>query len=542
MGLASDPFLWHDINALQTGRPSPKSKSSDVRKNKTENTMAEQPNLLALKQWALRKKYESIETEMAAWQALTVANQPLEKHNSQVLRVSTGLSGMIEIVRAEVDKLQQQSPDPGVFFQQVRRAEFLILEVHRTWQYFRQKLTTRQAPPFNALLESLDEFVWGCYKPVRDIATDPRKNPPGPPLIAPNAVREPPLTFFNSNWSPAASAREETLPLEKTVDSSEGRYAQEGKLADKRLVSLLIPVIGLPWSDVTFLPEALLLAHETAHLLDFDLKLADEIESKLKTVTPKIPAKRFKQYWQPWSAEVFADLYGVLCVGPAFVGALMTLVAGSPGAVLSTPDPSNSYPTPHLRVLLALSGLESIGFGSEATKLAQGWNQLYGEPVAGQPNTYQIKDFALSECAADIPAVVKALLDSPFEALDRRTFKDVDKVRWSALDQQAALKIRDSLLQPGLSLDSGKPSVLIAGAQLAFQQNPQALLSSAVPTTRTKTQTDLIAKILASRVSGTRAATTRPTSAAPLQTNADRDTGKALAEALLAEFDKTAPS
>src|SRR5690349_16135413 len=109
--------------------------------------MAEQPDLLALKQWALRKKYESIETEMAAWKDLTAKDKPLEKHNSQVQRVATGLSAMIGVVKAEVDKLQNQ-PDPGLFFNQVRRAEFLVLEVHRSWQYFRQKLVVRQSPPF----------------------------------------------------------------------------------------------------------------------------------------------------------------------------------------------------------------------------------------------------------------------------------------------------------------------------------------------------------------------------------------------------------
>lgn len=497
--------------------------------------MAEQPDLLALKQWALRKKYESIETEMAAWKDLTAKDKPLEKHNSQVQRVATGLSAMIGVVKAEVDKLQNQ-PDPGLFFNQVRRAEFLVLEVHRSWQYFRQKLVVRQSPPFGEMLEALDELVWSCYKPLREIATANRKNPPGPPFIEAGAIREPPLTFFNSNWSPAASARDESLPLEETVDSGEGRYAQEGKLADKRLVNLLIPVIGLPWSNITFLPEALLLAHETAHLLDYDLQLADQIEANLKAVTPKIPAARLKNYWLPWSTEVFADLYGTLCAGPAFVGALITLVAGSPKDTLNTFN--ESYPTPHLRVALALKALENLGFAAEATTLARRWNTAYGEQVGGKGDNYQIKDFALPECAADIPAVVKAMLETPFEALDRQAFSDIKEIRWSKTDQQAALKIKDSLIKPGQPLVSVNPRILLAGAQLAFQENPQALLNSNIPVPKTKTQADLIKKILEGREPGTRAAIDRSKLTPPEQEASDKAKGQALAEALLAEFDK----
>ncbi len=499
--------------------------------------MAELPNLLNLKIGALRLKYQSIETELLAWQKLTAEGQPLEKHNSQVRRISSGLAGMIEVVGAEIEKLV--GLDLATFFPQARRAEFLVLEIHRTWHYFRQKLTTRQAPPYNRLLEALDEFVWTCYRPVVEVAILPRQN--GTPAIDPAAVREPPLTFFNSNWSPAASAREETLPLEETVDSGGGRFAQEGKqLAARRLANLLVPVIGLPWSDGTFLPEALILAHEAAHLLDYDLKLSADIERNLKAGLPKTGAARFKQYWQPWSAEVFADLYGTLSLGPAFVGALMTLVAGSPSEVLNSRN--DQYPTPHLRILLVLEALKSGGFLTEAAALAQTWQRTYGQPVAGKPDTYEIKDFALPDCVADVPAVVKALLDGPFTALDGSTFRKVSKVVWTKDDQSAAVRVRDAMLQTGMPLDSNGPRILLAGAQLAFQVNPAALRSNQSPAPNTKTQTDLVEKILASRRAGTRGDSNSRSGvtgskASPAQAEADRAKGKALALALLSEFE-----
>ncbi|HEX2911218.1 MAG TPA: hypothetical protein VH186_10450 [Chloroflexia bacterium] len=462
--------------------------------------MADLPAVFLQKQWALRKKYESIEAELQAWKTLS-SSPPLDKHYSQVQRLANALQGMVEVVKGEVDRLEQPA-DQVIFFKQAQRAEFLILEVHRTWNFFREKLVFRQSPPFNEVLEALDEFVWACYSPVIEVAKAPRTTPPGPPFIEAEAVREPPLTFFNSDWSPAASARLAPLPLEETADSGEAPNPQARKLSATRLVTLLIPVIALPWFNVTFLPESLLLAHETAHLLDFDLNLSDNISRNLRAAGPAIAPERLEQYWLPWSAEIFADLFAVVCLGPAFAGALQTLLTRSPNEVLHALDGQNHYPPHHLRVLITLKGLESCGFGNEAAILRQNWNRAYGEPVEGEPGVYAINDYLLSECEQDIEAVVSALLDAPFEALDNQSFKALKSLCWNASDQQTATKVSASLLKKGLPLPTSNPRQLLAGAQLAFQQQPEELLNEGAA--NRKTQLDLLKQILQTREPGRR--------------------------------------
>jgi hypothetical protein len=473
--------------------------------------------LFLLKQEELKKKSESIRSELSTWQTLTEKNQPLEKHHRQVRRLSDALAGMINMVEKEIQALEEISDLPS-FLYQLRQSEFLILEIHRTWHYFRQKLSFRQGPPFADLLEALDEFVWNCYQPA---------------FAFNNAQPEPPLTFFSSDWSPAASSRQGLLPLDQTADLGTGPYAA---FTEKRLQRLVIPVISMPWFQMTFLPEALLLAHETAHLLESDLQLSANIERNLRA-TP-IGRERLKDYWLPWSSEIFADLYAVLYLGPAYVGALSLLLSRELETVLHTTDPQNRYPPHHLRMLIAISALKHISnaaFTDEAEELAHNWSEAYGDPIPDQPDRYRVTNYILSECAQDIGHVVAALLDGPFDALEGQSFQGIDNLLWSTQKQEAASLVRDSLLTNGLPLQGATAHILLAGAQLAFQINPQALVTGGP--SRRQTQADLIRRIIESRAPGTRAATLddMPQDDSQLETH-DKATGFNLALELLAEF------
>src|SRR5215212_3821535 len=139
------------------------------------------PILLARKAAELDAKFSSIERELETWQTLTEKGQPLEKHHRQVLRVTAAIQGMVGVVRDEVAAVRQIE-DPDQFLQLAVRAEYLILEVHRTWNYFREKLAARQGEPYGSLLEALDEVVWWCFHPAF---------PDQPP--------EPPLTFLSGD-------------------------------------------------------------------------------------------------------------------------------------------------------------------------------------------------------------------------------------------------------------------------------------------------------------------------------------------------------
>ena len=465
--------------------------------------MAEQSRLLTLKVWELQRKYESITAELQSWKCESEAGKGLAKHHRQIRRLAQALQEMIGVVKGEVDKLGKQNSKLD-FFRLLPRAEFLILEVHRTWHYFREKLVLRHGPPFGDLLEALDECVWSCYHPA---------------FVAP--LPEPPLTFLSGEWSPTAFCRHATLVPQPTAHPEAGLYDQ---LDESRLRSLIIPTISLPWYEITFLPEALMLAHEVAHLVDDELQLGQCMQRNLAATD--IDTARLKSFWKPWSAEIFADLYGVLSLGPAFVGTLARLIARTP-SMLAAPNPQSSYPPGYLRMLVALEGLRSLGFTQDAATLETHWVALYG------PST----DFGHAEFVHDVHKVVAALLDRPFEPLPVSnggvTLKHLP-LRWTEALQASARTLSQQLLSIRVKLGPANPRVVLAAAELAFQERPEIEIEASVAF-----QSRLVKHILAGREKGTRArrlAQQHPMSDA--LNEADRDQGRRLAEALLASFDR----
>jgi hypothetical protein len=176
-------------------------------------------------------------------------------------------------------------------------------------------------------------------------------------------------------------------------------------------------------------------------------------------------------------------------------------------------------------------------FRGDAAQLAKDWHEAYGDPVPDQPGNYEVTNSALSDCAQDIGHVVSALLDGPFDALRGLSFQSVENIPSTMQEQLAAYLVRDSLLNKGLPLQGAKAHILLAGAQLAFQTNPQALLNSGP--SRQQTQADLIQRIVKSRTPGTRAVTLDRLPQLNAQSDAvDKTRGRKLAQELLAAFEQ----
>jgi hypothetical protein len=134
---------------------------------------------------------------------------------------------------------------------------------------------------------------------------------------------------------------------------------------------------------------------------------------------------------------VFADVYGCLGAGPAFVSTLMDLLAAD--ALAGPAGLSGDYPPAGLRIAVNLCALERLGHGATAEQLRARWvadiDGAHGDP-AEQPFT------------GDIPAVVDRLLYGPYPELGCRALVDV--LRFTDSDQRqslaAALRSRDEAL------------------------------------------------------------------------------------------------
>ena len=423
----------------------------------------------------LLRKAGSLEAELAHWLKLSEPKGALEVHNSQIRRLSSQLSGY----RARLDHhLGKLAPD--LVLAQAAGLEGAILELHRIWDFFRTKLALRLNPWLRDLLAVADELAWSLYRLPCAAAVKAK-------TVAAEAVKEPPLVFLNGGASPVALPRGVAYGL----DASPYLGLPLHHFAEV-LKALPIPVIGIPWFQVSHLPDALLIGHEVGHHVQDDLGLGPQLDALLAGA--QLPSAETAT-WLPWRDEMVADLFGTLTLGPAFAGALDDFLATDAGRIAAeTPATSGSYPTVYLRLWLCFAALERLGFEAQAAGLRADWRQRHP--------THQ-----LGPLEQDVPAVVETLLLSPLAGLGESSLRDIKAeqrpLRFTAGHQARAEEVASDLLQP-YPYKPGTKEVrtLPAGARLAFAQDPDAF-------GRESTQKVLHASLRDALTGGVRAGGTR---------------------------------
>jgi hypothetical protein len=322
----------------------------------------------------IQAKLSSLETELAAWSTLTgQGTMGLGRHRSQVRALVHTLGGLLEHVKAAVDG----APADASLFDQVVAWEKDILAAHSIWEVFRSKLVLRQSEHFRASLAACDDLAWACYGPALT-------------RFSPAANKAPPLVFLSSTWSPFAQSRDSNFQNEIRAPDPQGTL--RGEVFRQVLRRLPVPLVGLPWYQVVHVPGAILIAHEVGHLVEWDFALTDRIVAALEG-----SGAEYTDYWVQWASEVFADLYGCLAMGPAYVGALMDLLTTRVSAIQNARSQSGRYPTRGMRVELMLTALSRNGFVEDSNRLRATWEAAYGKPADGD----KVKE--------DVPLVVEAI-------------------------------------------------------------------------------------------------------------------------------------
>ncbi|XVU27302.1 hypothetical protein ACQPZJ_09750 [Actinoplanes sp. CA-054009] len=372
----------------------------------------------------LLAKIEALRAELAQWRSAAARNGPLEKHHSQINRLTGRLDVLTELLAADLDAT-------GDLLGEWTGLELGLLDVHHLWDFFRSKLTARYAPWLRDTLVVADELVWSCYAPAQRAAVNA-----GTADLA--GVREPPLTYFATDSTPVAVSRHSV-------------YEQRGRAADlwttrfaAELRALPVPVTAAPWHQAGHLPDMLLLAHEAGHHVEDDFGLVAELPDALTG------------FWKPRLGEVFADVYGVLGAGAAYVAALIDFLAAPPATIAAEVAPAH-YPTTHLRVQVALAALRATcPADPRATELTDAW-------WAAHPG------HARSDLDADVTPVVEALLGH-----GRLT----GVLSFAPLHAEAEIDVKRLLA--GLRPRSSNPRALLAAATLAFRDDPAAYRAKAV--------------------------------------------------------------
>lgn len=387
---------------------------------------------------SIHQKLASLGAEFLEWRRLTRPGTPLEKHHRQVRALAAHLSGL----RLETKAIYREAKSAGIL-EEARNIESLILGIRRIWEFFRTKLMQRRDDEIRSFLQLADELAWACYKPVLELAGE-------------QARREPPLVFLNGGLSPYALSRDNAF----TAESVPGEALASGTW-DPILRKLPIPVIGVPWYQTAHIPDLPVVAHETGHTVEQDFGLEKAVSSAFETQLNATPGAANVQHWKSWSHEIFADIWGCLTLGPAFVSSLMEFLAAAPAIVDNeVASAQGKYPTVHLRMALCLEALRQLQFNSDADALQDQWKQHF--------NAVKMIGFE-----ADVSAICAAILDTEYDIGARPVkFCRIRELAFTPADwkyaQEAAEKQRR-----GRRIDPETTAPqLVAAARFSFDNNP----------------------------------------------------------------------
>jgi hypothetical protein len=327
----------------------------------------------------IEAKVKSLDEELTHWKQLTEdAGLGLRRHHSQVRRLATVLDGLTETVRKDLGDL----PAAAFVLDKAASLESNILAAHAIWEVFRAKFVLREDTLFRGVLAACDDLAWECYSPAMQLFDQDRKGPP--------------LVYFSATWSPFMVPRDSSFQNE--VRAGPGAASA---LRDDAFLAVLkrlpIPLIGVPWYHTVHLPGAIVIAHEVGHVVEFDFDLTAGIDAALSNA-----GLDHTELWKGWASEVFADLYGCLCMGPAFVGAMMDLLTTSVSSVQTEVRTSGKYPARAVRIELMLKALEQAGLGTDAARLRATWEDVYGTNATA------------ADFTSDIAKVIAAIHKGPY--------------------------------------------------------------------------------------------------------------------------------
>jgi hypothetical protein len=371
--------------------------------------------------WETRKRAElaaklrSVEDEHQHWLDLSAAGRPMEKHQSQVRAITDVLRPVARLLR---DRVSAADVRAGW-----RTLEREVLDLHHVWGFFRDKWALRRLDEYRQYLVLADEFAWACYQAAQVPAVRAG-------TVALNAVRQPPLVYLGPVDGPLTLARGDSAEDELRSLPLQSRTACE------LVRQLPLPVVAVPWYQLLHLPEALIIGHEVGHLVVVDFLGLAAVEQVVDSRLAELGANDGERTdWQAWAEEAFADVYGVLCGGPAYAHTLADLIV-SVGAEQAPDD--RSYPPAALRLALTAGALAAAGCEEAARRVKDSW-AAEGVPVTDAGT-------------GTAEAVGAALVRGPYQAFGPKV---------TTLDQ-----------------------VVTCTAQCALDEQPQQLLNRWKPKTR----------------------------------------------------------
>lgn len=317
------------------------------------------------------------------------------------------------------------------FVAEKQRAIRVVKEAEKVWEFYGELFQQRRSDMAPRLLAA-DRIGLDCYQAAYTSLGKPR-SVPSPPPFSYQETGLAPSTFRRGVRISGIGRRENPFPLVK--------------LPHHRLVN--------PWTLGA-------IAHEVSHNLQADLSLWRRVPERLGA---RLQRDGFgpgvTRIWQRWHKETWADLCGLLLIGPAYVGSLMDVVAHSHRRIARF-NPAGVHPTPFLRVPINLELVRRRGFRREAESYGRAWRSLYPKALS---------DSIPREFATTFPRAVRSVVDEiafrPFAELGDKSLAQV--IRFNA-QNQAMVKEAARRLASGTDPGIVPERFLIGAARIALEQ------------------------------------------------------------------------
>jgi len=320
------------------------------------------------------------------------------------------------------------------------RSETLARETEQVWEFYLNMFGQRTGP-FANWLGALDRVALDCYQAVY-LGLGRARSIPSPS----------PFSYMETGFGPATFRRGV-------------RLARLGRQPNP------FPLVKVPYHRLLNPWSLGAVPHEVAHNLQSDLGLWEVMPGRIRAQfkVKALPA-RAAAVWQRWHKETYADLAGVLLIGPAYVGSLMDVVGRSRESSAAWNDEA-VHPTPVIRVPLGLRLLERIGFGGDARAFRRAWDALY-PPAVWAP----IPDWVRARLNEQIDAVLDAICFQPFDQYGGKALADVIR-----FEPKHAMLVREAAERLQVGMDTGvlPERFLIAAVRqaLAWGKTPPEVLA-----------------------------------------------------------------
>ncbi|MFQ6546766.1 hypothetical protein AADZ90_002350 [Aestuariibius sp. 2305UL40-4] len=283
--------------------------------------------------------------------------------------------------------------------------------------YFYDAIFAQRKGVFANELAAMDRIALDCYQSCYMGLGRPRSLPTPPPM----AFTEPasgPATYRRGVRVPKLARRANPFPLVR--------------LPFHRMMN--------PWS-LGAVP------HEIGHNIHADLGLWSVTPRLLRDRLARLGMPgRVQATWARWHKEIYADLIGILLIGPAYVESLMDVVGKSPSRAVAFRDGA-VHPTSYLRPFISTELLRRTGFAAQADALDDGWRRIYGPGIVRRLPADIHRTFAAAN-----RAVVAELTQKPMRAYGGKSLVQVVRFRPEdlAIQREAAERLAQGT-NPGIA-------------------------------------------------------------------------------------------